>query len=238
MAKVDRRDRGVSMLKKVPQIGVITCVLYFMAVIMFLITKKELALTIWEILTIIGALVLLVVLNELAILLNIESKYRTVMLAFISCTCALTGLAHIVNITVTRKLIADGINVPNYFRIGYWPSVEMAVDYLAWGLFMGLAFLSLGVAINRNNKLYISMKILVLICGFLCLTGFIGAVFINENLWYLAPLGYGFGSILICIRMMRMKKIPQGESKKNGDTKTLTKPFIEQLENKGAQGQA
>ena len=47
-----------------------------------------------------------------------------------ACGVTLTSVAHIVNITVTRRLISNGINVPDYFRIGYFPSVEMAVDYL------------------------------------------------------------------------------------------------------------
>lgn len=192
------------MERKIPQIGIITCILYFVAVTLFLITKTETALTIWEIFTIIGAPVILFVLIELADLMNIEAIYRNAMLVFMSCTCSLTGLAHIVNITVTRKLIVDGINVPDYFRIGYWPSTEMAVDYLAWGFFMGLAFLSVGLAINRDNRQNFILKIIVLICAVLCLTGFCGTIFINENMWYLAPLGYGFGVILICIKMMRI----------------------------------
>lgn len=194
------------MEKKAPYMGIVTCILYFIAVTLFLITKTGTALTIWEALTIIGAPVILFVLIELANIMNIAPTYRNAMLVFMSCTCSLTGLTHIVNITVTRKLIADGINVPNYFRIGYWPSIEMAVDYLAWGFFMGLAFLSVGLAINHDNKQNSMMKIVVLVCGILCLTGFLGAIFINENMWYLAPLGYGFGVILICIKMMKIKK--------------------------------
>lgn len=194
------------MKKKTPHIGIVTCIIYFLAVMLFLITKSETALTIWETLTIIGALVILFVLIELANIMNIAPTYRNAMLVFMSCTCSLTGLAHIVNMTVTRKLIADGINVPNYFRIGYWPSIEMAVDYLAWGFFMGLAFLSVGVAINHDNKQNSMMKIIVLVCGTLCLIGFMGTIAINENLWYLAPLGYGFGVILICIKMMKIKE--------------------------------
>ncbi len=193
------------MEKRIPHIGIVTCILYFIAVTLFLITKTETALTIWELFTIIGAPVILFVLIELANLMNIALAYRNAMLVFMSCTCSLTGLAHIINITVTRKLIADDINVPNYFRIGYWPSVEMATDYLAWGFFMGLAFLSVGFAINRDNKKKSMMKIIVLVCGTLCLTGFLGTVFINENLWYFAPLGYGFGTILICIKMLSIK---------------------------------
>lgn len=194
------------MEKKIPHIGIVTCILYFIAVTLFLITKTGTVLTIWEILTIIGAPVILFVLIELANIMNIAPTYRNAMLVFMSCTCSLTGLAHIVNISVTRKLIANGINVPNYFRIGYWPSIEMAVDYLAWGFFMGLAFLSVGLAINRDNKQNSMMKIVVLVCGILCLTGFLATILINESLWYLAPLGYGFGVILICIKMIRIKK--------------------------------
>lgn len=194
------------MEKRIPNIGILTCILYFIVVVLFLITKTEVALTIWEIFTIIGAPVILFVLIELTNLMNIASTYRNAMLVFMSCNCSLTGLAHIINITVTRKLIADGINVPNYFRIGYWPSAPMAADYLGWGFFMGLAFLSVGFAINRDNKQNSMMKKIVLLCGLLCLTGFFGAVIINENIWYLAPLGYGFGTILICIKILRIQK--------------------------------
>ena len=37
-----------------------------------------------------------------------------------------------------------------------------------------------------------------------CLIGFVGALFINENIWYLAPMGYGFGLLILCI--MRLHK--------------------------------
>lgn len=194
-------------MKKNPQIGIITCILYFIAVSGFLITKSEIALTIWEIFTIIGAPIIMLVLIELASYMKIGDAFKNAMLVFMSCTCALTGVAHIVNITVTRKLIAQGVEVPNYFRIGYWPSVEMAVDYLAWGFFMGLAFLSVGLAIGHNSKQNIMMKIIVLTCAFLCLSGFCGTIFINENIWYLAPLGYGCGTIIICFKMMQLQHV-------------------------------
>lgn len=192
--------------KKISYIGIVTCILYFAGVMLFLVTKTEIALTIWELLTIIGGPAILIVLIALAKLMNIAKVYNDIMLVFLSCTCALTGAAHIVNITVTRKLMADGVNVPDYFKIGYWPSVEMAVDYLAWGLFMGLAFLAVGVGIKPENRMSSSMRKLVLICGSLCLIGFLGTVFINVNIWYVAPLGYGFGTILICIQMLRISK--------------------------------
>ena len=193
------------MTKKIAIIGVFTCILYFISVGLFLITKEEAALTIWELMTFLSAPVELLVLLDLSNLVNATAIYKNAMLVFMACACALTSVAHIVNITVTRRLISEGINVPEYFRIGFWPSVEMAIDYLAWGFFVGLAFLCIGFATNSKDKQKLIIKVTVLVCGMLCLSGFFGAIFINENLWYVAPMGYGLGSMIICIQMMRFK---------------------------------
>ncbi len=189
--------------RKIPNIGIAVCVMYFISIGVFLITQSETALTIWEILTIIGALALLIILAVLAELMKIEAVYKGIMLVFMSCTCSLTGLAHVVNIAVTRRLIAEGVAVPDYFRIGCWPSAEMAIDYLAWGFFMGLAFLTIGLEIHGDEKAKKTMKATVLACSALCMVGFLGAIFVHEGLWYAAPIGYGLGPIVICIQMQR-----------------------------------
>lgn len=206
LIKTIKNDLGEIMEQKIPMIGIATCILYFITVGLFLITKTELSLTMWELFTIIGAPVILFVLLALSNLLEISAICKNAMLVFMSCACSLTGAAHIVNITVTRRLISEGMNVPNFFRIGYWPSVEMAVDYLAWGFFVGLAFCCIGFSIHSKDKQKILIKRLVIVCGILCLFGFLGTIFINENVWYMAPMGYGFGTIAICIQMMRIKK--------------------------------
>ncbi len=193
------------MVKKISIIGIVTCILYFVSVCVFLITKTEIALTAWELMTILSAPVVLFVLLELSALMSITSVYKGAMLAFMACTCALTSVAHIVNITVTRTLISKGVDVPAYYQIGFWPSVEMAIDYLAWGFFTGLTFLCIGIAIRNKDKEKHNIKITLLICGIFCLIGFFGTVFINENIWYVAPLGYGFGTMFICIQMLRFK---------------------------------
>lgn len=193
------------MVKKISIIGIAACILYFVSVCVFLITKTEIALTAWELMTILSAPVVLFVLLELSALMSITSVYKGAMLAFMACTCALTSVAHIVNITVTRTLMSRGVDVPVYFQIGFWPSVEMAIDYLAWGFFTGLAFLSIGIATGNKDKAKRNIKITLLICGIFCLIGFFGTIFINENIWYVAPLGYGFGTMFICIQMLKCK---------------------------------
>ena len=194
------------MSKRLPFIGIITVILYFLSVGSFLVSKTETALTIWEMMTVISGPIVLLILLETSRRLATPDIYRMAMVAFLACVCALTGVAHIVNITVTRRLMQEGVAVPLFFQIGQWPSVEMAVDYLAWGLFMGLAFLCLGVPAVSIDKAKRGIRTVSLINGILCLTGFIGAVFINENIWYLAPVGYGFGLLILCVFQLNQRE--------------------------------
>ena len=194
-----RKDMG----KRIHLIGIIAVMIYFMSVGAFLISKADIALTIWELMTVISGSIVLLVLLELSRRLSSSDLNRRAMQVFMGCTCTLTGAAHIVNITVTRRLMKDGVEVPYYFQIGQWPSVEMAVDYLAWGFFMGLAFICLSLPIASTDKTAKSLKAISLINGILCIIGFMGALFINENIWYLAPMGYGFGLLILCVIRLR-----------------------------------
>lgn len=186
--------------KKVAIIGVVGVTLYFLSVLFFLITKLEGALTLWEIMTILGAIIILIVLIEIADKNNIKGIYRTFMLIAHSGTVITTSIAHFTSIGVIRKLVAQGQSIPDYFKIGYFPSVEMTLDYIAWGLFMGFSFLILFLGV-RNKPL----KIISITCSILCFTGFIGSFF-SEYLWYPAPLGYGFGFLIMCIFILHQKQ--------------------------------
>ena len=190
-------------MKKISIISIISILLYFSAVTMFLITKTDMALTLWELMTIEGVIVYTILLTKICDVLKSNDVHKRLVSIFLACSCALTSVAHIVNITVTRNLISQGVNVPDYFKIGCWPSVEMAVDYLAWGLFMGLAFLCLGISIKEKLNKFI--KFSSILTGILCILGFVGALAINENMWYLAPMGYGIIPIIICIKMMKLE---------------------------------
>ena len=194
------------MTKKVSLAGMITCVLYFLSMGLFLVTKTDLSLTIWEMMTVISGPIVLIVLIALAEAVATPPNYQKAMIAFMSCACALTGAAHIINISVTRALIREGIDVPSYFQIGCWPSVEMAADYLAWGFFTGLAFLCVSLPLRSTDRAKQRIKLVSLLCSVLCIVGFIGGTFINENLWYIAPMGYGIGLLILCVLMLRGSK--------------------------------
>ncbi len=191
------------MNKRIHLIGMIDVILYFISVVSFLITKSDIALTIWELMTVISGPIVLFVMLELSHRLSCSDLNRRAMQVFMGCTCTLTVAAHIVNIAVTRRLMLEGVEVPLYFQIGQWPSVEMAVDYLAWGFFMGLAFICLSIPLAATDKTERRLKIISLVNGILCIAGFAGALFINENMWYLAPMGYGVGLMILCIIRVR-----------------------------------
>ena len=62
------------MTKKISITGIATCILYFISVAVFLITKSGIALTAWELMTILSAPVVLFVLSELSALNDIRCR--------------------------------------------------------------------------------------------------------------------------------------------------------------------
>ncbi len=192
------------MKNKIAILGIVDVLVYTITVILYLIIKSDMLLTLWEVITIFSAPIMLLILLNIS-QSNDEAKpvLKNLIIIFMTCTIVLTSTAHFVNIAVTRKLIAEGLFIPTYLQIGYWPSVEMAIDYIAWGFFMGLAFITTAYCLSAKRKILKRQKIELSVCGILCQAGFWGTIFINENLWYLAPLGYGVGTIVLCVEMLQ-----------------------------------
>lgn len=180
-------------------IGICGTLLYFLFVLIYLITKSNWALTLWEVMTVLGAVIMYILFSQIAKQHNINDLCRTIMLSALSGTVIVTSIAHMTSIGVIRPLEARGQVIPDYFKIGYFPSVEMTLDYIAWGLFMGIAFGVLSLGVKKKP-----LKIISAVCSILCLAGFIGSFF-QDFLWYPAPLGYGFGFLIMCIVMLPNK---------------------------------
>jgi hypothetical protein len=184
--------------------GIGLCVVYLVVVVAFIVTKSQLFLTGMEVVTIISAPLILLLIEAIITFTLPENKWwQHLAHVFTACCIVLTATTHFVNLTVTRPLMDKGLNVPKYFQIGQWPSIEMAADYLAWGFFLGLAFICTAVAVFHVEKLK-RIRITVLVCGIMCLVGFMGPVLNLEPLWYVAIMGYTIGTILICIELMRL----------------------------------
>jgi len=192
--------------KSIAYAGISLCSVFILVTFMLVVTSSKIWLTAFEIITMISGIFMVLLILFLPSSENVlEKPYRIVSIVFVTGNMILTNVTHFVNLAVTEKLIRSGMNIPDYFQIGKWPSIEMAIDYLAWGMFMGLAFLASFMFIPKE-KGYKNLKYTLLVCGILCVSGFLGAM-INENLWYLAPMGYGVGTIVICIELLVIEKI-------------------------------
>jgi hypothetical protein len=187
-------------LKRSAIFCIIVEISYFISVTLFLVLKTDWALTLWEAMTVFGAFAMSVTMSVFAEGYQIKAVFRRAMLISLSGTMFLTSAAHITSIGVTRKLAAQGVSVPDHFRIGFYPSYEMTIDYTAWGLFMGCAFLALFLGVGDKM-----IKRFSLCCGILCFAGFVGSFF-YESLWYPAPMGYGFGFLIMCIAVLIKNK--------------------------------
>ena len=161
----------------------------------------------WEVGIILGAPVMLVVL--LSILENTNDNIKSwkfMSVAFMTCTIALTWLVHFVNLTVFMPMAANGIIVQDYFIFGQWPSVPMAIEYLAWGGGMGLAFIFGAFALSTESIYLKGIKHTMIVAGCLCLLGLFGVILIDDLLWLIAPVGYCIGTPIICIQLISFYK--------------------------------
>lgn len=192
---------------KIAYITIGLSIIYILVVLGFVVTSKDAFLVSMEVVTMISAPVILILI--ISLLDEVEGKnkmWKQSAIASLTCSMTLTVLAHFVNLTVTRNLQAKGMAVPDYFQIGKWPSVEMAADYLAWGFFLGLAFLCASAAYPVKSKSEKSLKGTLMTCGFLCLFGLSGPVFNNEVLWFISVAGYAIGLPIISIQLIQICK--------------------------------
>jgi hypothetical protein len=191
-------------------IGIIDVLLYLIVVAAFIMKGSPIFLSGMEIVTIISAIFILIFLETILDDCPLEKLFWK-RFSYISMTCSicLTSVAHFVNLTITRPLINEGVDVSIYFQIGQWPSVEMAIDYLAWGLFLGLAFICAAFTIPKKN----SPKMLrgtILLSGCLCLIGFMGPVMNIVSMWYIAVMGYTAGIAVMSVEIIIFYKGKKG----------------------------
>ncbi len=188
-------------IKTVSKLGLLVCLAYFLTVIIQIIFNNSFTLYLVSIITMFSGIYMTLLVAAFPTEKEHKYFYRIMAIVSVSGCMILTNAAHFINIAAIKPLIASGIFIPDYFQIGKYPSLLMAIDYVGWGLFMGLAFIFSSCFINTTLKL----RKFLLLCGCLCFAGFIGVLF-NENLWYIAPLGYGIGTAVICVKLLLSEK--------------------------------
>jgi hypothetical protein len=187
--------------KNIAIIGILLCCIYFFVVVVFVMTGSTNWLMVFDIVTMFSGIyyVFLIIALPFSKDEKIQNN-KTPAIIFVAALMIITNIAHTINLTSIQN-IKNGISIPDYLQIGKNLSFVTSIEYLGWGVFLGLAFLvsSLGIANKQELK---SLKITLIICSCLCIIGFFGWLIINENLWYVASVGYGIGAVIICIELL------------------------------------
>jgi hypothetical protein len=136
-----------------------------------------------------------------AILHNTASSetriFTQTSLALIVIFATLTSINRYVALTVVRQSmdmgITDGLN---WFMPYGWPSIMAAMEVLAWGFFLGLAFLFLAPTF-RKGKLELAIFWTLIISGILALVAVLGQVMNSVILNMLGIIAWGPGLIIL-----------------------------------------
>jgi hypothetical protein len=105
-----------------------------------------------------------------------KKLFSRVSLLLIVIFAALTSINRYVGLTVVRQSLLSGdTNGLHWFMPYAWPSVMLALEYLAWGFFFGLACLCL-VPVFTAGKLERTIRWVLIVTGILSLLALIGQV--------------------------------------------------------------
>jgi len=192
--------------KNIAKSGVLLYCVYFFAVAFFIITSSQNWLIIFEIVTMLSGIYFVFLITSLPFSNDEKKKtYKILALIFVAGLMFFTNAAHLINLTM-MKIIGkeNNVSIPQYLQIGKIPSIVTSIEYFGWGIFLGLSFLFSSFGIE-NISIHKPIKITLIICAALCFIGYFGSMII-EYLWYAASIGYGFGTLVICIEILIRKK--------------------------------
>lgn len=155
--------------------GIVVAIAYFGVVISYSITQLAWVYRCWEAMIVLSAVAVWLVLLSL-----LESAEKTTwkIAAIASSTCMM-GITTAVHWPAVIGSIVPTPGLP-------------PIDTLAWGLFMGFAFLFSAASLPTSK-----LRLTTTVCGCLCLLGLAGAMVGNELLWMIAVAGYGIGTPVI-----------------------------------------
>ena len=143
-------------IRNIAKTGLLIGFLYFVSVALLTLFSNNITILFMEIMTMLSGIYMVLFIISLPVDNNSKyTIYKVLAIIFVSSCMLLTNSIHWINIIVITPLITNGINMPEYFQILNWPSFIMAIDYLGWGLFMGLAFIfsSFNLKLSKNMAL-------------------------------------------------------------------------------------
>ena len=126
-----------------------------------------------------------------------RKTFSLMALPFIICSAVLTCGVHFASLTVGRHIDPRLFPLLSHqLSFEKWPTLAMALDLLAWDLFLGLALVSAACVFRREaaRRVRVSMTA----AGTLCLAATLGPVSGHMRIQYLGIAGYAFVLPIAC----------------------------------------
>jgi len=137
---------------------------------------------IMEVLTLVTAPLLVILMSAIHRTAPQSRKTQSLIaLAFAILVAGLTSAVHFIGLTVLRQTGMEGIE---------WPSINYAVELLAWDVFLGLSLL-FAAPVFQGERLERKIRTGLIVVGALCLIGVLGPITGDMRLQLISVLGYG-----------------------------------------------
>lgn len=156
-------------------------------------------LTIAEVLTIIGACLLVLLMAVIHIAAPVAYKvFSLTAFGWILLLAGFTIAVHFVNLTLLKQIDpSERIELARV--VGWeWPSMLYAIELAAWHLFFGMSMLFASLVFNGKG-VEKTVKIGLLFTGSLCIIGLAGPLIGNLNWRMMGAFAYGFIFPVVCI---------------------------------------
>ncbi|MBI3411633.1 MAG: hypothetical protein HY040_25165 [Planctomycetes bacterium] len=121
-------------------------------------------------------------------------------LALMTAFAVLTGGVHFVQLVVARRLPETALE-QSVMRLYPWPSIALALDLLAWDVFLGLALVFAGLVFTGGAGLQKAVWAATTLSGALCVAGSLGPLLGQMRLQFLAISGYAVVLPVACALM-------------------------------------
>jgi hypothetical protein len=192
-------------------IGIILAFLYLLAVLAILLFDKMPPGELYQSLVSTVTLVSVPVLVWLWVIIHESTEpekhlYSLGSLVFMVIFGTLTSINRYVSLTVIPQALAQGKTEGlSWFQPHSWPSIMAAMEVLAWGFYLGLAFFCLAPAFSRGK---IERRIFwtLVVSGVFCFAAALGQVLNSPLLNILGIVAWGPGLITLLILLARWFK--------------------------------
>ena len=193
------------------RIGIASCmatlivsIAYVIVTIGWVTLSTELFLVGMEVVSMLAGLVVVTLMSSVYLYSSVENKQTSLIaLLFTTCFSILTIVNHFLYLIVLRPMAAQTSVISSVFGLTHWPSITLGVDYVAWGLFLGLGLIFSSPAF-KGNLTKTALRFVFLICGLLCIIGFFGLALGGQLYWFIAVGGYGIGFFVISILLTKI----------------------------------